>query len=166
MPTTYEKISTNTLISATNSVSFNSIPSTFTDLKLVLVPFGGGADVTCLRFNSNSGSIYSKNELYGAFGSINLTQTESMNRIPLSRNGLSGSIPRLYAIDVFSYAGSSSKACLYAANEQDSISGGQIVYGVGTWHSTDAINSITIFTDTTSNFSIGSIFTLYGIKNA
>jgi hypothetical protein len=57
MATTYEKIQSTTLGSATTAINFNSIAASWTDLKIVLVAktTSGNADVY-LRFNSDSGT--------------------------------------------------------------------------------------------------------------
>jgi len=165
MPVTYEPIATTTLGTATNTFSFNSIPTTYTDLKLIIIPKGGGADVTCLRFNSDSSSNYSRNELYADGLTTNAMRQNSINRLGISRNGLSSSVRRLYIIDIFSYSSSTYKSLLYSSNENDPGTG-QIQRGVGTWLSTAAINSVTIFTDTAANFQIGTTASLYGILRA
>ena len=60
MPNTYEPIATNTLGSAASSVTFSSIPSTYTDLIVVMnyANSTGLADVF-FRFNGDTGSNYS-----------------------------------------------------------------------------------------------------------
>jgi hypothetical protein len=45
-------------------------------------------------------------------------------------------------------------------------SSAETVFGCSTWSSTAAINSIQIFTNFADTYSIGSVFTLYGITAA
>ena len=68
MPATYDKIATYTLPSATSSYTFTSIPSTYTDLVLVVsarMTGGGGASAIQLQFNGDTGSNYSITTLNG-----------------------------------------------------------------------------------------------------
>ena len=66
MPATYEPIQTTTLGSAAASYTFSSIPSTYTDLKLVITgtSVGAYADID-LRFNSDTATNYSWTALAG-----------------------------------------------------------------------------------------------------
>ena len=63
---TYESISSVTLTSNSTTVTFGSIPQTYTDLVLVIVAkiTSGGLDMF-IRFNSDTGSNYSYTQLYG-----------------------------------------------------------------------------------------------------
>jgi len=59
MPSTYTPIATNTLASVSTGVTFSSIPSTYTDLVLVInyrLDGTGTGAAGALRFNSDSGS--------------------------------------------------------------------------------------------------------------
>ena len=55
MPVTYEPIATATLGTAANSYTFSSIPSTFTDLVLVVDVIEATANNYGIRINGNSG---------------------------------------------------------------------------------------------------------------
>jgi len=65
MPSTYTPIATTTLGSAASSVTFSSISGAYTDLVLV----GAGTLASNLylnvKFNNDTGSNYSRTELYG-----------------------------------------------------------------------------------------------------
>ena len=62
---TYVAIATNTLGSAAASVTFSSIPGTYTDLVIVTQAISATADNVGIRFNSDSGSNYSQTWLSG-----------------------------------------------------------------------------------------------------
>ena len=66
MPSTYEPIATTTLGSTAATITFSSIPATYTDLRIALVgSLSGGGNYGNLRFNSDSGSNYSVTILRG-----------------------------------------------------------------------------------------------------
>jgi hypothetical protein len=163
MATTYEKIATTTLGSAAASIAFNSLPSTFTDLRLVLVATATTASDVNIIFNASS--IYcSQTRLIGtgtAATSGRVTTAFSRARIDLN-NDVLDSIPQMYTIDMFSYAGGTNKTCLIT-QQQDANGSGSVGVRVGLFPSTAAITSFTL---NASNFATGTIATIYGIKAA
>ena len=163
MPSTYEPIQTYTLGSATSDVNFNSIGSTYTDLRLVWTATADGVSVA-LRFNSDTGNNYSYTHIKGDGSSASSSRGTGDNRIYLtSGQGLSSRI-QFFTADIFSYAGSTFKTALTSAS-QDENGSGQTVRTVGLWRNTSAITTVTAVAGGGS-FSVGSTFTLYGIKNA
>ena len=166
MPATYEKIATTTLGSATNTIDFNSITASWTDLRLVFVgtESTAGFNYVNLRFNSDTGSNYSVTFLQGSGTAASSAQLTSTTRIRLDEWGLSNTIPSLCTVDIFSYAGSTYKSLLVSASEDYNGSGLTSVR-VGLWRSTAAITSINLV-NLSSNFAIGTTATLYGILKA
>jgi hypothetical protein len=65
MAPTYEPIATTTLGTAAASITFSSIPATYTDLRLVVVAKAVSASTLDVRFNNDSGTNYSKTEISG-----------------------------------------------------------------------------------------------------
>ena len=160
MPTTYEKIATTTLGSTATSITLGSIPATYTDLRLVIVASATSGDVQ-LQLNSDTGSNYSRTYLYGTGASAGSFSGANTSFVYLTGAGLS-TTPKLYTVDLFSYAGSTYKTFLYEGNE-DANGSGQVLRGVALWRSTSAITSIYLYGAT---FAIGTTATLYGIKAA
>ena len=161
MPATYEPIATTTLGSAAASITFSSIPSTYTDLRLILVSARVSGGAISYRFNSDSGSNYSKTRVYGFGTSVGSDADVSATEIGTNNYG---TYLHLHTLDVFSYAGSTFKTCLYEVNG-DNNGAGTVSRGVGLWRSTSAITSIDILL-TSGTIASGSTATLYGIKNA
>ena len=171
MATTYEPIATNTLGTAVNSVTFSSIPATYTDLRVVALPISNNAPNTVslfMRFNADTGTNYSFTALYGTgstAGSFYYDNNSSIY-VDSSNDGASFTVPALMTADIFSYAGSTYKTCL-TTGSTDKSGSGEVNRNVGLWRNTAAITSITLLSSSGSvNFKIGSTFTLYGIKNA
>lgn len=158
MPTSTEvAIATTTLGSAASSITFNSISSAYTDLRLVIVASASSGDVQ-LQFNSDTGSNYSRTYIYGTGSSAGSFSGANTSFVYLDGAGLS-TTPKMYTADIFSYAGSTYKTFLYTGSE-DNNGSGQVLRGVALWRSTSAITSIYLYGAT---FAIGTTATLYGI---
>ena len=167
MPSTYEPIATITLGSAASSMTFSSIPSTYTDLRLVTVfrNTTSAAD-SWLNFNGvTTGLLYSYQRLQGNGSTASAQNSVDNPGYPITPNGQALS-PNwsMTTLDLFSYAGSTNKSCLINTSIDLNGSGSTIFYA-GLFRSTSAITSLSIYTNT-ANFAIGSTATLYGIKNA
>ena len=166
MPTTYEPIATTTLGSAAASITFSSIPATYTDLRVV---FNGTVtevgETLYYRFNSDSASNYSITQVYGASGTAASRRLGSATQLSTTFGySLQGTTPQMIAFDVFSYAGATRKTTLgNHAGDNNGVGGVDLT--VGLWRSTDAITSIYLFCSYLT-FKTGTTATLYGIKNA
>jgi hypothetical protein len=166
MPQTYEPIATTTLGSAANSITFSSIPSTYTDLRLVIVYTATTGQPTSLRFNSDTGTNYSGTYLVGQGASVSSGRASNQTAMPVEDIEGATSTPYLVEIDVFSYAGSTNKTALISV-AGDRNGAGEILKYVGLWRSTSAINTLEFkVTNASFNLLTGTTATLYGIKNA
>lgn len=166
MASTYTPIATTTLGSDQASVTFSSIPSTYTDLILVTNEKQSGARVSAIQLNSDTGTNYSWTELYGTGSAAGSSRSSSTARIYYGYNaGYSDStnFDANAIIHIMNYANSTTyKTVLIRAN--NATNGTDAT--VGLWRSTAAINTIYLYMDNLSNYKAGSTFTLYGIKAA
>lgn len=165
MPTTYEKIATTTLSSAASSIDFNSIPATYTDLRIVFVGTMATSSYPWMRFNSDTGSNYSDTYMYGSGSTPVSGRNNNITAWYMGANPLSTTIPSMQTMDIFSYAGSTYKTGL-STSSTDFSSSGMTDQIVSLWRSTSAITSIKIFSDGGYNIKAGSTATLYGILKA
>ena len=168
MATTYEPIATTTLGSAAATITFSSIPATYTDLRLVLVANSTGASDYDLRlnFNSDTASNYSRTGI-DAIGST-IYAFRNSNQTYLSYVYVLGidPTPAQITYDIFSYAGATNKTTLLTASHDVNSAGNNTVNRtVGLWRSNSAITDI-LLTASGTTFAIGTTATLYGIKNA
>lgn len=169
MPATFEPIATTTLGSAAATITFSSIPNTYTDLRLVVVATassGTNNAVFNLRFNSDTGSNYSSTYLHGDGSSAVSTRLTNETYIPMTQStgfGLTTANPSILEADIFSYAGSTNKSVLYTQSN-DKNGSGSVAKGVGLWRSTSAITSVSIYTYN-FQYAAGTTATLYGIKS-
>lgn len=165
MPLTYEPIATTTLSTAASSITFSSIPTTYTDLRVVFTGTGTTSVGIKARFNNDSGTNYSYVEMLGNGGSAFSGRQGDLNYFALdTQTNLSTTIPTIKTLDVFSYAGSNYKTTLvYQSNNLNTS--GNIIAMAHLWRSTSAINEISLLVFS-STIAAGSTATLYGIKNA
>ena len=164
MPATYEPIATTTLGSAAASISFTSIPATFTDLRIVYVGAGTWTDYPAMRFNSDSSSNYSWTYVSGNGSAAQSGRFTNQTEFYPNIGAVS---PELITYDIFSYAGSTYKTTLW--NEvADKNGSGTISPKVGLWRSTSAITRIDILGlyGSSNLLGAGTTATLYGILKA
>lgn len=166
MASTYTPIATQTLGSAAASVTFSSIPSTYTDLVLILNGYNATVDNASprIRFNSDAGANYSETSLYGDGTSAGSTRGSNDNQLyaGYQRGWSTTSTNRATNIvQILNYSNSTTKKTMLSrANVGNSI----VESIVGLWSSTAAISQIDVFAAGT--FAAGSTFSLYGIKAA
>lgn len=163
---TYEPIATTTLGSAASTITFSSIPSTYTDLRIVLTETQTSGTWPYLQFNTDTGTNYSFTALLGSGSAASSFANTTGTFINFSgSNSLSTTIPAFISIDIFSYAGSTYKTCLTTLSN-DQNGSGWVTDTVGLWRSTAAINKVVFKMAGGGSFAAGSTATLYGIKAA
>jgi hypothetical protein len=156
---TYTPIATYTLSSAQAAYTFSSIPSTYTDLVVVINGTFGAFNTLFMQFNGDTSSIYSDTGLNGSGSAASSYRSTGGNA---SGAGGMGATRSTTIIQVQNYSNASVyKTTLWRANSPSDY----VQAGVSLWRSTAAINSIT-FTANATTFQTGSTFTLYGIAAA
>jgi hypothetical protein len=164
MPTaTYEKIEARTLGSTSGSVTFTSIPATYTDVVLIANYATTAANVDVrFRVNGDTGSNYSYTYLVGNGSTATSGRLANNDNIPgyfavgTSTNG---------NVSIYNLMNYSNTTTYKTVLERVSSAEKEAVAVVGLWRNTAAINACTIYTSS-STFTVGSTFTLYGIKAA
>ena len=159
MPSTYTPIATQTTSGSVSSVSFTSIPSTYTDLICVINGSFSSAQGTYVRYNNDSGSNYSSTYIFGngSTASSNRASNDVWTALGYLGTDQSNSI-----FSVLNYANTTT----YKTGIGRGNTAGTLTFAtVGLWRSTAAINRIDI-SPTSGTITSGSTFTLYGIKAA
>ena len=164
MPSTYDKIESQTLGSAQAAISFTGIPATYTDLVIILngsitsasaffqVKMGNGSV-------DNTGSNYSATRLYGN-GTTAYSDRYTSSQ-PAFAFGLTGTNQSSAIIHINNYANTSTfKTTLIRYNQIN----GDVGTAAQLWRSTVAITAVSIVGG--ANLSSGTTATLYGIKAA
>jgi len=165
MPATYEPIATTTLGSSSATITFSSIPATYTDLRLVFVGTTATSTIFTVRLNADSSALYSSTYLQGD-GTSTASGRYTAQTLIYPTGSLS-TIPEMITLDIFSYAGSTFKTFLLE-EIGDNNGSGVVSKFVCLYRNTSAITSVnlTALYGSTNTFAIGTTATLYGIKAA
>jgi hypothetical protein len=166
VPSTYIPIATNTVAGAsTTTITFSSIPSTYTDLVIIAQYKAVSNNYLMVRLNGDTGNNYSRTEIQSTGSSV------------FNYNG--SNEPYAYISSVYAQAGefgtfilnfnnysnsTTNKNILSRGNNAASSAGGTSAV-INTWRSTAVVNTI-LLTPIGTGFDIGSTFSLYGIKAA
>jgi hypothetical protein len=160
----YTPIATHTIATAASSYVFSSIPATYTDLVLVVNAATGSNDIDMyIQVNSDTATNYSWTRLLGT-GGAQISSRASNTSLGFRVGNMSGTdVGQNNVIVQFqNYSNTTSnKTVLSRGNNAANL----VETFVGLWRSTSAISSMNIKTQS-GNFSVGSTFTLYGIKAA
>lgn len=173
MPATYQLIASNILSTATSTITFSSIPATYTDLVVRFSARNTASSdytVPIVRLNNLATSIYSWSLASNNNGS-SFAYTQANN----SSLGAESYVPSVnvtantfgsYEIYIPSYTSSTNKpSSAFAVVENNSTTVFDLQTRAQLFSSTGAINRVDISTPS-SNFVAGSSFFLYGIKNS
>ena len=174
MAATYTLINSNVLSSSAASVTFSSIPATYTDLVLRIsarTDNPGVNNESCyIQFNSDTATNYSYVLISGngsaASSSIFSSQTY-IGSITADSTTATANTFASWEIYVPSYLASQNKPISVIAMQENNQTAAFIRPNAGLWRNAAAITSIT-FTGVSgvSSFVSGSSFYLYGISNA
>jgi hypothetical protein len=157
---TYEAIATNTTAALAASITFSSIPNTYTDLVLVCEGIGSGDAYPYIQFNGDAGTNYSSTQMYGDGTTASSSRRTNDSKIDLvlwqttGRNNI--------IANVMNYSNSTTFKTMLARGNNSSQ---YVQTTVALWRNTAAITSLTMYAQYV-NFAVGSTFSLYGIKAA
>jgi hypothetical protein len=168
---TYTPIATYTL-GSNNNFSFTAIPSSYTDLRLVVYcrsTVSSTNDQIAGSFNNDGSALYSRTYLNGdgssATSSRQTGQTYwTIGYIPgnTATSGIFGAT----TIDILNYSNTTTYKTMIVRSAGDLNGSGATREDVILYRSTNAINQITFNPLAASSFLTGSQATLYGITAA
>lgn len=177
MALTYTLISSNVLSSSAASVTFSSIPSTYTDLVLRTNTRQDqsftNAKLFGIYFNGDNSNLYSATVLNGTGSAASSTRTDNpgsatqYDSIYVRGSDLSTDTSNTFAsseIYIPSYRIVQSRAASSFAATENNGTTAYISALAGLYTSTTAVTSIGI--QAVATFVAGSSFYLYGIKNS
>ena len=170
MPDTYTLIASSTVGSGgASSIDFTSIPSTYTDLQLVLSlrSAGTGTPYARLRFNGSS-TGYSNKRLNGdgsTAGSGSPTDAYIVLGVANTSSQTSNTFSS-HSVYIPNYAGSNNKSTSSDNASENNATTAYIYLMAGLWSNSAAITSIAITEENAANWGQYSTAYLYGVKNA
>jgi hypothetical protein len=170
----YESIATATGTGSNSTITFSSIPSTYTSLQIRIIArdtISSGGDINLrYRINGDTGSNYTDHSLR-ADGSTASAGGLASYDLALVRNFVtesSGGNTTIYGVgimDFIDYASTTKNKTVRTFAGKDKNGSGYIILGSNLWMSTAAVSSISFIADGTA-FATGTTISLYGIKGA
>jgi hypothetical protein len=161
---TYEPIETKTLSSTALSVTFSSIPATYTDLVLICNFSTDDAVNNWISLNGDTGANYSNTTNWGSTSAAGSTRRSNETfGICLDYYGSNTNIQSSVIVNLQNYSNTTTNKTILARTAYATT---ETTECVGLWRQTSAINSLTFKTTATRVYAVGSTFTLYGIKVA
>ena len=157
MTATYDCIATTTT-TGTATITWNSIPATYTDLVIICAgreTQSGGGYVTC-RFNNDSGSNYSRTILRG--NGSTASSVRASNDTAVYFNLVTDTAVAI--ANIMNYSNTTTfKTTIHRHNDVTDTVG----ITASLWRSTSAISRIDLTSVSSGNTLVGT-YTLYGIK--
>ena len=165
-------ISSQVLGSTASTVTFSSIPQTYSNLKLVSssrADGGGSNDAIEMQFNSDTTTNYSWTYLISSSGSASSGRTSNnpyFGQIIIDGSASTSNVFGSADIYISNYTLSSTKQLIsFSTQENNSATAASIWLIAQYYRGTSPITSITLIANG-DNFIANSSFYLYGIKNS
>lgn len=171
MATTYTLISSNTLTSSAASVTFSSIPATYTDLVLkvsVRSDRAAAFDNIDMQLNGNT-SNYSRTTLSADGSTVSSSRSSAASRWDLAITNGNTSTSNTFSNGEYyipNYAGNTAKPASFTGTEEENNATAYMRANAYLWNNTSAITSMVLSPSNGTNWLSGSSFYLYGIKNS
>lgn len=171
MANTYTLIASQTMTGNTTTVTFSSIPSTYTDLKFVVSarasinPYSAAWADSQLYFNGSNTSLVNRD--IAGNGSTVTSNNGSNITIRIPSSGATASTFGNTEIYIPNYNSTSAyKPMSIEMSTENNANSSRLEAIAGLWSSNSAITSITITGIDSAQFVQYSSFYLYGIKNS
>jgi hypothetical protein len=173
IPSAYDSLMSTTITTAVNSLSFTNIPQTYAHLELRLYTRSaavGTLENVFMRFNGDTGSNYTASYIEGYATSANSSTGGFSNSVMLTAKTVGAGTaatqafaPALILIGDYTSTAKAKTARTFSGYESADVNS-SIFFTTQTWTGTAAINSITLYVSGAVNWSVGSVFSLYGIR--
>lgn len=171
-PADYELIETQVLGSNAASVTFSSIPSTYSHLQLRITARSnstGNATALFMKFNGVGGTSYATHAIYGTGGGSGQVYAEgfasldAFYRLQIPDDGLAANSFGGLLVDVLDYAATTKNKTIRALTTYSASGVYRVAEVSGLFNSTAAVSSLSL-TPGAGQLKTGSRFSLYGIK--
>jgi len=170
MPNTYSLIQAQTLTTSTASVTFSSIPATYTDLLLkvsVRTARAATNDALSIKLNNSTSNYASRDCLNDNGGAGSYTDLFGVGYV-INTQGNSTSANTFSNQEIYipNYAGSNYKSFSSESVVENNATDTRVEMMASLWSDVSAVTSIVIASYTSNNLLQYSSFYLYGIKNS
>jgi hypothetical protein len=170
----YDSIATQTASGSSNVISFTGIPSTYKHLELRAVAkatrANGSSDGFWPRFNNTSADYYAN--IMFSFGANSISgygggPTSSSWQVG---TGIATNVQANYfgftIMRILDYTSNKWKSITLESitRTNNNTDYGEMVLGGGYWANTSALDRIDIYNEGNTNYQVGTVFALYGIK--
>lgn len=161
MATTLVLVSTVTLSTANNTISFTNIPQIYSDL-LILASLRGSTTTTTFGVNINGSTVTSVRRFYGTGNSINY---DSFNEHYMNPSDFTSSVFGNAELYFPNYTDALTKTYMVDAVGENNATQAYMNFSFNLTESSSVITSIDLIR-TSGNFVQYSTASLYGISNA
>ena len=170
----FESIASATGTGSSGTITFSSIPSTYTSLQIRFVGRTTSASTSqqnlFLRFNGISSASYARHYLQGDRSAASASGSSGDTEIlagQVINDGEAANIMSVSIIDIHNYASTTqNKTVRTFDGTEKNISGGLVWLRSGLFVDTTAITSLSLITSNGNAFTTSTQVALYGIKGA
>ena len=167
----YYSIATAVGTGSSGTITFSSIPSTYTHLQIRGIArsdrtAGTGAGMP-ITLNGDGAANYSSHRLYGDGATASATGASNRSALiddDITADNQTANVYEVFIIDILDYANTNKYKTARALWGFDNNGSGSIRLLSGNWRNTNAVTSIS-FTLAGSNFKTPTQIALYGIKS-
>jgi hypothetical protein len=165
----FESIATTTLSTTAASITFSSIPATYTHLQIRMIARDTRAvtlEGFVVQFNSDTAGNYSDHSVYGDGSSAAAyanTSATFMSPYAIASANATANVFGVSVIDILDYANTNKYKTIRALTGVDNNGSGAVGLASGNWRNTAAITSVTVGAQV-GTWVANSSFALYGIR--
>jgi hypothetical protein len=163
----YDSIASASGTGASDTITFSSIPATYTHLQIRYIGNASGSDRLFMRFNGDTASSYNAHNVIGdgSGTGTNYSATSSISWAGYFMDTtLSATAMGVGVIDILDYANTNKYKTTRTLTGWDNNGSGVVGLASGLWRNTSAITSITLFPQNNPNWATNTRFALYGIR--
>jgi hypothetical protein len=168
----YDSIATANGTGSSGTITFSSIPSTYSHLQIRMIskgnqPYGFPAGIETIFNSDTTSSNYYNHNIRGDGSSVATSGGSGNISYPWASTGSTGT--NIYAVgilDILDYKNTNKFKTSRSILGTDYNGSGMVILGSMIWKNTAAINSITLISDSTytGNWTTATQFALYGIR--
>jgi len=168
MAYSYKLIEAKTLASAVSSITFSSIPQTYTDLLLKTCARGsttGGDPWSDAQLSFNGNTSNQTERWLGGFGSAAASGTGSQMILRVNKDSSTSNTFDNSEFYIPNYTSANYKSVSLDNAVENNATAALLMFNAQLWSNTAAITSLTLALGA-GNFMVNSTFYLYGISNS